>query len=224
MDRMYHKEPFVEGNYLYANGHGLTIEAVDDTTNKAIYYLSGQKKELTFGVDGVIIGGAKNDNCYSSSIIMNSGNVGIIHGGSFGNGDVAHANIIINGLWTDLRFTSQENQDKIWLPLNSITENIWYTNDESKNMRVLVGAFTDHPLSWKVSKVENAQPIGIQKLCIYQDFFDRYRDYIEKDENGNIIGMWANYYDSDMTPEEPVESRPESKDHTYHAEITASRI
>lgn len=97
MNRIYHKEPFVEGNYLYANGHGLTIEAVDDATNKAIYYLSGQKKELTFGVDGVIIGGAKNDNCYSSSIIMNSGNVGIIHGGSFGNGDVAHANIVING-------------------------------------------------------------------------------------------------------------------------------
>lgn len=127
-----------------------------------------------------------------------------------------------SGLWTDLRFTSQENQDKIWLPLNSITENIWYTDDESKNMRVLVGAFTDHPISWKISKVENAQPIGIQKLCIYQDFFDRHRDYIERDEDGNIIGMWANYYDSEMIPEEPVELQPDSKDHTYHAEITAS--
>ena len=96
-NRLVHTEPYVEGNYLYANGHGLTIEAVDENTNKAIYYLSGQKKELTFKTDGVIIGGAKDDNCHSSSIVMNSGNVAIIHGGSFGNGDVAESNIVING-------------------------------------------------------------------------------------------------------------------------------
>ena len=96
-NRLVHTEPYVEGNYLYANGHGLIIEAVDENTNKAIYYLSGQKKELTFKTDGVIIGGAKDDNCHSSSIIVNSGNVGIIHGGSFGNGDVAESNIVING-------------------------------------------------------------------------------------------------------------------------------
>lgn len=96
-NRLVHTEPYVEGNYLYANGHGLTIEAVDDNTNKAIYYLSGQKKELTFKTNGVIIGGAKDDNCHSSSIVMNSGNVAIIHGGSFGNGDVAESNIVING-------------------------------------------------------------------------------------------------------------------------------
>lgn len=96
-NRLVHTEPYVESNYLYANGHGLTIEAVDENTNKAIYYLSGQKKELTFKTDGVIIGGAKDDNCHSSSIVMNSGNVAIIHGGSFGNGDVAESNIVING-------------------------------------------------------------------------------------------------------------------------------
>lgn len=96
-NRLVHTEPYVEGNYLYANGHGLTIEAVDENTNKATYYLSGQKKEFTFKTGGVIIGGAKDDNCHSSSIIMNSGNVAIIHGGAFGVGDVAEANIVING-------------------------------------------------------------------------------------------------------------------------------
>lgn len=96
-NRLVHTEPVVEGNYLYANGHGLIVEAVDENTNKAIYYLSGQRKELTFKTGGVIIGGAKNDNCHSSSITMNSGNVAIIHGGSRGDGDVADANIIING-------------------------------------------------------------------------------------------------------------------------------
>ena len=96
-ERLIHSAPYVEGDYLYANGHGLTIEAVDDDTNKATYYMSGKVKELTFPTNGMIIGGAKNDNCYSSSIIMNSGKVRIIHGGSFGDGDVAEANVVING-------------------------------------------------------------------------------------------------------------------------------
>ncbi len=105
-----------------------------------------------------------------------------------------------SGLWTDLRFTSQENQDKVWLPLNPITEKIWYTNESSKNMRVLVSSFTDNAIAWQISKVENAQPLGVQKLTLYQDFFDQHRDYIEKDSDGNIIGMWASYFDSEIAP------------------------
>lgn len=108
-----------------------------------------------------------------------------------------------SGLWTDTYMTKQENQDKIWLPLNRITEKIWYSTDQNKNMRVLVSAYTDHPVAWKISKVENAQPIGIQKLVIYQDYFDQNKDYIEKDSDGNIVGMWADYYDSDIEPIEP---------------------
>ena len=108
-----------------------------------------------------------------------------------------------SGLWTDTYMTKQENQDKIWLPLNRITEKIWYSTDQNKNMRVLVSAYTDHPVAWKISKVENTQPIGIQKLVIYQDYFDQNKDYIEKDSNGNIIGMWADYHDSDIEPIEP---------------------
>ena len=96
-ERLIHSAPYIEDGYLYANGHGLVIEAVDENTNKAIYFMSGKVKELTFPVNGMVIGGAKNDNCHSSSIIMNSGNVRIIHGGSFGDGDVAEANIVING-------------------------------------------------------------------------------------------------------------------------------
>lgn len=107
------------------------------------------------------------------------------------------------GTWTDTYMTKQENQDKIWLPLNRITEEVWYTTDTAKNMRVLVSAYTKHPLAWKVSKVENVQPIGVQKLVIYQDYFDQNKDYIEKDSDGNIIGMWADYYDSDIEPIEP---------------------
>lgn len=125
-----------------------------------------------------------------------------------------------SGLWTNLRFTSQENQDKVWLPLNPITEKIWYTNESSKNMRVLVSSFTDNAIAWQISKVENAQPLGVQKLTLYQDFFDQHRDYIEKDENGNIIGMWASYFDSEIVPTDP--SIPTTPPSSITARISAS--
>lgn len=125
-----------------------------------------------------------------------------------------------SGLWTDLRFTSQENQDKVWLPLNPITEKIWYTMDSSKNMRVLVSSYTDNAIAWTISKVENAQPLGVQKLTLYQDFFDQHRDYIEKDSDGNIIGMWANYFDTSITPTDP--STPTPTPSSITAKISAS--
>ena len=125
-----------------------------------------------------------------------------------------------SGLWTDLRFTSQENQDKVWLPLNPITEKIWYTNESSKNMRVLVSSFTDNAIAWQISKVENAQPLGIQKLTLYQDFFDQHRDYIEKDSDGNIIGIWASYFDSEIAPTDP--STPTTPPSSITAKISAS--
>lgn len=125
-----------------------------------------------------------------------------------------------SGLWTDLRFTSQENQDKVWLPINSITDKIWYTNSTHTNMRVLVSAPTDKPIAWNISKVENAKPFGIQKLTLYQDFFDQHRDYIEKDKNGNIVGMWADYYDSSIEPTDP--DTPSTTPSSITAKISAS--
>lgn len=115
-------------------------------------------------------------------------------------GVLRNQNSYNSGLWTDYNFTTQQNQQKCWLPLNKITEQIWYTDDENKTMRVLLGAPTEHPVAWKISKVENAAPIGLQKLTLYQGFFDIKRDYIEKDENGRIIGMYADWYDSQVEP------------------------
>lgn len=71
------------------------------------------------------------------------------------------------GTYTDRYFTHTDNQDKIWLPMNSITEKFWYTSEDSKNMRVVVSALTEHPTVWTVTKVENSMPFGIQKLTIY---------------------------------------------------------
>ena len=125
-----------------------------------------------------------------------------------------------SGLWTDHVTTSQENQNKVWLPLNTITEKIWYTNEQSQNMRVLVSAYTDNPVAWTISKVETANNLGIQILTLYQDFFDQNKDYIEKDSNGNIIGLWADYYDSNIEPTDP--DTPSPTPSTIHGKITAS--
>lgn len=113
-----------------------------------------------------------------------------------------------SGLWSDYRFTAQENQDKIWLPLNPITAKIWYTNNEETTMRIIASAPTEHPIVWKISKIENLQPTGLQCLTLYQTFFDQNRDYVEKDKNGRIIGMWADYNDVSIAPIEPDVSDP----------------
>ena len=87
-------------------------------------------------------------------------------------------------------------------------------------MRVLVSSFTDNAIAWQISKVENAQPLGVQKLTLYQDFFDQHRDYIEKDSDGNIIGMWASYFDSEIAPTDP--STPTTPQSSITARISAS--
>lgn len=56
------------------------------------------------------------------------------------------------------------------------------------------------PRAWLVSKVNRITPNGICRVTLTQDTFDQHKDYIEKDEDGNIIGMWANYYINNVDP------------------------
>ena len=125
------------------------------------------------------------------------------------------------GTWIDRYINSLDDVNKVLLPLNNITESIWYTREDNENQRVIVSAKMKNPLTWKITKVENTKPIGIIKLTLDQDSFDPHRDYIEKDENGNIIGMWANYYDSNVEPIEPPE-KPDSHEPIVICNITTS--
>lgn len=97
---LYQVEPYVyHSNFLIANGYPITVEKVDDSTNKATYFVSGEKREIEFkaGLNTAIIGGTLNMNCHSSSIVINSGTIGVVHGGSYADGDVGDATIVING-------------------------------------------------------------------------------------------------------------------------------
>ena len=128
------------------------------------------------------------------------------------------------GQYTDRVFTRTDNQNKIWLPLNKYTEKFWYTTNEDTTMRIVVSAPTEHPLIWACTKIENIQPVGIQKLTIYQTVWSDNRDYIEKDENGRIIGMWASYFDSEIAPTNPSTPTPPPSSTTARISASTSTI
>lgn len=123
------------------------------------------------------------------------------------------------GVWIDRYFNIPDNVDKAFLPLNDITENINYVDENSSNQRMIISAKTKHPLAWKLTKLENTKPLGLLQLTFSQTPFDQNNDYIEKDDNGNIIGMWADFYKS-ISPTDPNTPSP-TPSNTY-GKITAS--
>ena len=67
------------------------------------------------------------------------------------------------------------------MPLNKFTEKFWYNDDTNKTMRLVISAPTEHPIVWSVTKIENTKPFGLQKLTIYQNFWNEHTDYIERE-------------------------------------------
>lgn len=103
-----------------------------------------------------------------------------------------------SGLWTDYKITDPENQKIIWLPYNEKTVNIFY------DQRIAVSEPRTIPVVWKCSKVEDMNVRGIIRLTWAQSQWNQHTDFIEKDSDGNVIGMWCDYYTTDgVAPEEP---------------------
>ena len=75
------------------------------------------------------------------------------------------------------------------------TETLFY------NIRMIIDSKVEsEPRTWLISKVNRISPTGICRVTLAQDIFDQHNDYIEKDSIGNIIGMWANYFNSNINP------------------------
>lgn len=121
-----------------------------------------------------------------------------------------------SGVYVDRVFGHTDNQNKLILPMNSITEKFWYTDDDSKNMRVIVSALMENPTVWKITKCESASPLGLQKLTLYTNFFNEHTDYVNL-ETGE---MYANYFDSGIAPTDP--STPTTPPSSITAKISAS--
>lgn len=88
------------------------------------------------------------------------------------------------------------------------------------NIRMIIDtAVETEPRAWLVSKVNRISPNGICRITLAQDSYDQHNDYIEKDIDGNIIGMWANYYNNKV---EPTPIIPDSDTPSITSKITCS--
>ena len=118
-----------------------------------------------------------------------------------------------SGLWRDRIFETPDNITKAIMPYNDITKNFFY------NDRIIITAPLPTPLAWRISKVEPFAHRGNILYTLKQDIFNSHTDYIERDEDGNVIGYWANYFKENNLPtDEPIMPEPELSGN--YAEIT----
>ena len=82
--------------------------------------------------------------------------------------------------------TSIENQISFWVPTNDVTNTIDY------DTRFLITRNPLHPVAWKVTKREDAVPLGITKITLKQDAFNGHTD--------NVDELIADYYKTEVPP------------------------
>ena len=130
-----------------------------------------------------------------------------------------------SGIWTDRVTTTQQNQELLFIPTNEISDTIYYVSEDNNTNQRLIVDIPNYsienwtPNTWVVSKVERVNVRGRTKLTLYQKPFNSNTDYIEKDENGIITGLWANYFGG-TAPTDP--STPTTPPSSIAARISAS--
>lgn len=103
-----------------------------------------------------------------------------------------------SGIWSDNVTTITEDQYKFAVPLNRDTEKLYY------NQRIIIdNKVLTEPRTWQITKINRIAPNGINRLTVAQNHFDEDRDYVEFDDDGNVIGMWADYLVSQIEPKDP---------------------
>ena len=69
------------------------------------------------------------------------------------------------------------------------------------NQRMIIDNYVKtEPRAWVVSKVNRLNSFGLDLVTLAQDKYNEHTDYIEYDLEGNVIGMWADYYSSNIPP------------------------
>ena len=130
-----------------------------------------------------------------------------------------------SGIWVDRVTASQQNQELLFIPTNEISDTIYYVSEDNNNNQRLIVDIPNYsienwtPNTWVVSKVERVNVRGRTKLTLYQKPFNSNTDYIEKDKNGIITGLWANYFGG-TAPTDP--STPTTPPSSITARISAS--
>ena len=95
------------------------------------------------------------------------------------------------------------------MPLNPITERLFYVNDDNQNQRLIISAMTENPRTWKVSKCEDMLmgDFGLMRLTFVQEAFNDAIDFVDynatnPDGSKDVYAMYAGYYESPVAPEE----------------------
>lgn len=97
------------------------------------------------------------------------------------------------------------------MPLNPITEKVFYVNDANQNQRLIISAMTENPRTWQVSKCEDMLmgDFGLMRLTFVQVAFNDAIDFIDynatnPDGSKDVYAMYASYYESPVIPEEDI--------------------
>lgn len=103
-----------------------------------------------------------------------------------------------SGIWVKYDIEKPEDQYQFILPLMRETENLFY------NLRMILdNKVLTEPRAWHITKVNRLEVSGLVRITLAQDRFDAHKDFIELDENGNVIGMWADYFvEGQLVPED----------------------
>ena len=98
------------------------------------------------------------------------------------------------------------------MPLNPITEKVFYVNDANQNQRLIISAMTENPRTWKVSKCEDMLmgDFGLMRLTFVQEAFNEATDFVDynatnPDGTKDVYAMYASYYESSVLPEEDTD-------------------
>lgn len=95
------------------------------------------------------------------------------------------------------------------------TENLFY------NLRMIIdNKVLTEPRAWKITKVNRLAANGLTQITLAQDRYDEHKDFVELNEDGEVIGMWADYFtEGQLAPED---YQPEEETRQLHMEMTYS--
>lgn len=124
-----------------------------------------------------------------------------------------------SGTWQGRVLNVLDEQGKFWLPWNKLSSEVKH------DMRFFISMLQEEPYVYKASKIKNTSPKGIITITIEQDRFDSNKDYVDF-ETGE---MYANYYASNITPEEIIVEEQNTdtisiEAKSYNVRIGGSRI
>lgn len=95
------------------------------------------------------------------------------------------------------------------------------------DQRLIISPPLETPICWKISKVEGVNPLGIMMFTCVQDRFNPHTDWIEKDDKGNWVAAWADYFKSGNVEQGPEPDPSQDKDYaiiTYSGTVAQIKV